>query len=166
MSYDENDIQEYREELLGRGLAVSVVNKHISILRTALREGGTIRNAIAAANLAFPITQPKRKSKLKRQNPALQSDDSDSYESDELGSDEDAVASDHSESEQDVKDAEVEPVAVPEPVDEPNEDFVQKKFGSRDEVWGGRAERTRGGLSREDLKLNKRGKIVSKKSGR
>lgn len=38
-----------------------------------------------------------------------------------------------------------------------------KKRGSRMEVWSGIAETTRGGLRKEDLMVNKRGKIVSVK---
>ena len=35
--------------------------------------------------------------------------------------------------------------------------------GTREEVWAGTKERTRGGLTKDDLIKNKRGKIVSKK---
>ena len=38
-----------------------------------------------------------------------------------------------------------------------------KKYGSRNEVFDGDAEKTRGGLTKEDLMLSKTGKIVSKK---
>jgi hypothetical protein len=38
-----------------------------------------------------------------------------------------------------------------------------KCFGSRDEVWGGDAYKTTGGLKKTDLILNKYGNIVSKK---
>ena len=38
-----------------------------------------------------------------------------------------------------------------------------KKYGSRLEVWRGRAQRTRGELRKKDLTLNRNGKIVSKK---
>lgn len=36
-----------------------------------------------------------------------------------------------------------------------------QRFGSREEVWDGTAERTRGGLTRDQLTLSRRGKIVS-----
>ena len=36
-------------------------------------------------------------------------------------------------------------------------------YGTRQEVWAGEADKTRGGLSKEDLMLNKRNKLVSKK---
>ena len=38
-----------------------------------------------------------------------------------------------------------------------------KKYGSRSEVFADEAEKTRGGLKKEDLMLSKDGKIVSKK---
>ena len=38
-----------------------------------------------------------------------------------------------------------------------------KRFGTRNDVFEGIAEKTRGGLTREDLMLSKTGKIVSKK---
>jgi len=38
-----------------------------------------------------------------------------------------------------------------------------KKRGSKDDVWNGRAEKTKGGLVKSDLIENKRGKIVSKR---
>ena len=38
-----------------------------------------------------------------------------------------------------------------------------KKFGSRNDVYDGVAQCTRGGLTKEDLMLSKTGKIVSKK---
>ena len=38
-----------------------------------------------------------------------------------------------------------------------------KKYGSRSEVFAEEAEKTRGGLTKEDLMLSKDGKIVSKK---
>ena len=38
-----------------------------------------------------------------------------------------------------------------------------KKRGSRRQVWNGTAQKTSGGLTRNDLMKNKRGKIVSKK---
>ena len=37
------------------------------------------------------------------------------------------------------------------------------KRGSRRQVWNGTAEQTAGGLKKEDLDRNKRGRIVSKK---
>lgn len=37
-----------------------------------------------------------------------------------------------------------------------------KSVGTRDEVWEGRAIRTRGGLQKEDLMVSKRGRIVSR----
>jgi hypothetical protein len=37
------------------------------------------------------------------------------------------------------------------------------KRGSRRQVWNGSAEQTAGGLKKEDLDRNKRGRIVSKK---
>ena len=37
------------------------------------------------------------------------------------------------------------------------------KRGSRRQVWNGTAEKTAGGLRKEDLDKNKRGRIVSKK---
>jgi len=37
------------------------------------------------------------------------------------------------------------------------------KKGSRRQVWNGSAEQTGGGLKKEDLEKNKRGRIVSKK---
>jgi hypothetical protein len=37
------------------------------------------------------------------------------------------------------------------------------KRGSRRQVWNGTAEQTAGGLRKEDLDKNKRGRIVSKK---
>jgi len=40
---------------------------------------------------------------------------------------------------------------------------MTKKYGSRQEVFSGEAEKTRGGLRKEDLILSKEGKIVSKK---
>jgi len=39
----------------------------------------------------------------------------------------------------------------------------QKTVGSRAEVWHGTAKKTAGGLTKKDLKKNKRGRIVSKK---
>ena len=38
-----------------------------------------------------------------------------------------------------------------------------KKYGTRSEVFADEAEKTRGGLTKEDLMLSKDGKIVSKK---
>ena len=38
-----------------------------------------------------------------------------------------------------------------------------KKYGSRQEVWNNEAEKTRGGLQKDDLILSKTGRIVSKK---
>ena len=38
-----------------------------------------------------------------------------------------------------------------------------KKYGSRENVWNGEAEKTRGGLTRDMLMLSKTGRIVSKK---
>ncbi len=35
--------------------------------------------------------------------------------------------------------------------------------GSRRQVWNGTAKKTAGGLTKKDLKINKRGRIVSKK---
>ena len=40
---------------------------------------------------------------------------------------------------------------------------MHKKIGSKIEVWRGTAQRTSGGLTKNDLTKNKRGKIVSKK---
>lgn len=37
------------------------------------------------------------------------------------------------------------------------------KYGSRRKVWNGTAEKTKGGLSKEDLMKNKYGRIVSAK---
>jgi hypothetical protein len=37
------------------------------------------------------------------------------------------------------------------------------KIGSRRKVWNGTAEKTKGGLTRKDLKKNKHGRIVSVK---
>ena len=37
------------------------------------------------------------------------------------------------------------------------------KYGSRRKVWNGSAEKTKGGLTRKDLKQNKYGRIVSVK---
>jgi len=37
------------------------------------------------------------------------------------------------------------------------------KIGTKQQVWDGEKEKTRGGLKKEDLCLNKKGKIVSKK---
>jgi hypothetical protein len=37
------------------------------------------------------------------------------------------------------------------------------KYGSRRKVWNGSAEKTKGGLTRKDLKKNKYGRIVSVK---
>ena len=37
------------------------------------------------------------------------------------------------------------------------------KYGSRRKVWNGTAEKTKGGLTRKDLKKNKYGRIVSVK---
>jgi len=39
----------------------------------------------------------------------------------------------------------------------------RSKIGTKEQVWNGEKEKTRGGLKKEDLCLNKRGKIVSKK---
>jgi hypothetical protein len=39
----------------------------------------------------------------------------------------------------------------------------EKTFGSRAEVWHGKAKKTAGGLSRKQLVQNKHGRIVSKK---
>lgn len=36
-------------------------------------------------------------------------------------------------------------------------------FGSKRQVWNGTCKKTRGGLTKKDLKKNKRGRIVSKK---
>ena len=38
-----------------------------------------------------------------------------------------------------------------------------KTVGTRAEVWHGNAKKTSGGLMKKDLKMNKRGRIVSKK---
>ena len=38
-----------------------------------------------------------------------------------------------------------------------------KRYGTRNDVFEGLAEKTRGGLTRDDLMLSKTGKIVSKK---
>ena len=38
-----------------------------------------------------------------------------------------------------------------------------KTTGSREEVWAGTARKTSGGLTKEDLTLNKRGKVVSRR---
>ena len=38
-----------------------------------------------------------------------------------------------------------------------------KRYGTRNDVYEGLAEKTRGGLTRDDLVLSKTGKIVSKK---
>ena len=38
-----------------------------------------------------------------------------------------------------------------------------KKYGNRIDVYNGEAEKTRGGLTKDDLMLSKTGKIVSKK---
>lgn len=40
---------------------------------------------------------------------------------------------------------------------------IMRKYGDRSQVFEGQAERTKGGLSKDDLIQNKRGKIVSKK---
>ena len=40
----------------------------------------------------------------------------------------------------------------------------KKKIGSMRKVWNGTADRTGGGLIKKDLMINKRGKVVSKKS--
>ena len=40
---------------------------------------------------------------------------------------------------------------------------MPKKFGTRQEVFDGTADSTRGGLVKDDLMLSKNGKIVSKK---
>jgi hypothetical protein len=37
------------------------------------------------------------------------------------------------------------------------------KRGTRRQVWSGKAEKTAGGLTKEDLDKNKRGRIVSKR---
>ena len=37
------------------------------------------------------------------------------------------------------------------------------KRGTRRQVWNGKAEKTAGGLTKDDLDKNKRGRIVSKK---
>lgn len=37
------------------------------------------------------------------------------------------------------------------------------KRGTRDDVWNDRAEKTRGGLTKTDLILNSKGKVVSRK---
>ena len=41
--------------------------------------------------------------------------------------------------------------------------MFKKTVGSRAEVWHGTAKKTSGGLMKKDLKMNKRGRIVSKK---
>ena len=38
-----------------------------------------------------------------------------------------------------------------------------RKYGNRQDVFNGEAEKTRGGLTKDDLMLSKTGKIVSKK---
>ena len=38
-----------------------------------------------------------------------------------------------------------------------------RKYGNRQDVYNGEAEKTRGGLTKDDLILSKTGKIVSKK---
>ena len=38
-----------------------------------------------------------------------------------------------------------------------------RKYGTRSEVYNGECEKTRGGLTKDDLMLSKTGKIVSKK---
>lgn len=37
-----------------------------------------------------------------------------------------------------------------------------KTTGTKDQVWFGEAKRTKGGLRKRDLKVNKRGKVVSR----
>jgi hypothetical protein len=42
-------------------------------------------------------------------------------------------------------------------------DKTRRVIGSRRKVWNGSAEKTPGGLTKEDLEQNKYGRIVSKK---
>jgi len=41
---------------------------------------------------------------------------------------------------------------------------IYDTFGSRSQVWHDNAVKTKGGLFKEDMKMNPRGKIVSKKA--
>jgi hypothetical protein len=38
----------------------------------------------------------------------------------------------------------------------------ERRYGTRDEVWSGMAEKTRGGLTRDKLILSRTGRLVSK----
>ena len=38
----------------------------------------------------------------------------------------------------------------------------ERRFGTRDEVWNGQAEKTRGGLTKDKLMLSRTGRLVSK----
>ena len=42
------------------------------------------------------------------------------------------------------------------------EQKFERRYGTRDEVWGGVAEKTRGGLTKDSLTLSRTGRIVSK----
>ena len=44
--------------------------------------------------------------------------------------------------------------------------IFKKIIGSRAEVWHGTAKKTSGGLLKKDLKMNKRGRIVSRKKSK
>ena len=49
---------------------------------------------------------------------------------------------------------------------EKNGEIYEKAVGSRREVWNGTAHHTSGGLTRVNLKKNKRGRLVSKKKSK
>lgn len=44
-----------------------------------------------------------------------------------------------------------------------SEQKFQRRYGTRDEVFAGSAEKTRGGLMKDDLMISRTGRIVSKK---
>jgi hypothetical protein len=47
-------------------------------------------------------------------------------------------------------------------VEEKKEQKYERRYGTRDEVWSGSAEKTRGGLTRDKLTLSRTGRLVSK----
>jgi hypothetical protein len=43
---------------------------------------------------------------------------------------------------------------------------IEKTIGSRAQVWHGTAKKTSGGLTKKDLTMNKRGRIVSRRKAK
>jgi len=63
--------------------------------------------------------------------------------------------------EPDLVDPETEPDDASESEDAPDAAEFTKTIGTKDEVWNGEAQKTSGGLTKADLCISKRGKVVS-----